>query len=1055
MPIGPFPDLDACMAHMRERYSEEIAKKVCGKMKAKLEKKDAVNANDLVNADCVHAHMNYLSDLHPNKDVKTRLYDAYDYCRAKADFEALTIRSYDFIRKISARLAETGQDFYSINDAAVMSQIGFGGSEFRIEPMKTLAEAATAGKRTSENIEKVGYFNSMLEVEFQDGRRYIYFVGPDFYDRFVAADSKGKFLWDELRGKDPGLVWPGTDPNRRTPGGVGGSKVPYARGTAGTPEAGEPKLPEGKERELYRKEIEIAFRREGLKFKKLDEGLERGKAYTELKHAFKKLPQQKRDFTLDLIKERIDNFKELNRSYKAVIARDVIVCMNDLLSDLQGAESDEFLEFPVKDYVSQIEENGKLTAEQKENLIAEIKLFDKELKKLGDTISVRETKNYVRKRQFDPSDCQEGTFRTFTVGKGKKAIGCKRKSTGKFAVQSILEPKSDTITDDSLQEFYAWIRKHTDAKNEEEVKVIAFMINNARKNKKKKREKEASKREYDEEIKKKKETAEERKSRKKKEWTKGWSEIGEEFTKLRKNRQRYKEYMKGMNIQHQRSLYGTWDMGVPIMEDDCGSILDFGVCEKRFNLLYDFYHAENEEVKNDLQAKIDKNNVDVMEDTLIEGVLTQAGPFKYGDNILYKKWNNIVENAEQTTVLPIFGSRLYGSHEEREERLIGYIDVFNPDHEKKKLRFRGHTFEPIEKLSDLRDPSKLNLSLSFYDDRAPDSNVQVIKGFRHAAISLNNLEQDRCSSIDGMGHCYASPVSEGAQKATLPHLTKKRGARDTVDHRTTMEVLPGSDGARTERATSDGQVQDFSSASDLSLITQKEKRGSEMPDDNITDEKIDEIIADFIAEDALRETGNEVQGHTNRDGFMNQCQKHGNSPAACEKAWVKFNENKATSPEKSSSVSKETGGHVKQKGDFVQLSKEEYDSLTKTIQDFQETIKPINKYLKDMKEKEETQIKQKLKIPFGEDGQKKIDSLSYDMAKQLEPIFEDLLKEHPELLGNVNANDMSEQNLSKVLETIGKTEYDLRKKKDFLESMKENAEKKRKALWAKKGGATS
>ncbi len=62
-----------------------------------------------------------------------------------------------------------------------------------------------------------------------------------------------------------------------------------------------------------------------------------------------------------------------------------------------------------------------------------------------DTISTRETEKYTRKRQIEPSECEKGTYRTFEIGKGKKAIGCK--VNGKFKVQSILEPKGDILED--------------------------------------------------------------------------------------------------------------------------------------------------------------------------------------------------------------------------------------------------------------------------------------------------------------------------------------------------------------------------------------------------------------------------------------------------------------------------------------------------------------------------------------------------------------------------------------------------------------------------------
>lgn len=231
------------------------------------------------------------------KGKKEQLGFLYDMCRQRKDFIDMGLCGYRAMRYISNQLAlypksltEDNQYFQKalsvlktdfvdikiVNDAMVSSSVQPGG--FRVEPMKSLAESATSGKKDSSNIDKVGYFNSMLEVEFNSGQRYIYFVGPDFYDRFNAAPSKGKFLWTELRGKEPGVVWPGTDPSNRTPGGMGGSIVPYARGTAGTPDEEAPTIPtpgrtmerqeqfEGKEREITSKLLKAHF--QALKFPK-------------------------------------------------------------------------------------------------------------------------------------------------------------------------------------------------------------------------------------------------------------------------------------------------------------------------------------------------------------------------------------------------------------------------------------------------------------------------------------------------------------------------------------------------------------------------------------------------------------------------------------------------------------------------------------------------------------------------------------------------------------------------------------------------------------------
>ena len=183
---------------------------------------------------------------------------AYRLCRARQDFLRMTPEQYleDF----------TGD--------ALSSNL----NPRRARPMLTLAEAVRtqggSGSTTSSTIAKVGYANSMLEVEFNTGKRYVYFVGPEYYEGLINAPSKGKYLWDELRGKEPGLVF--DDPTKITPGGMpyaggSGGKVPYTKGTSGqVPEevqAPELSLYEEKEQSIAQKELEIAFRGKGMKWK--------------------------------------------------------------------------------------------------------------------------------------------------------------------------------------------------------------------------------------------------------------------------------------------------------------------------------------------------------------------------------------------------------------------------------------------------------------------------------------------------------------------------------------------------------------------------------------------------------------------------------------------------------------------------------------------------------------------------------------------------------------------------------------------------------------------
>lgn len=204
----------------------------------------------------IYAKMEELSNLNVyRKEPKSEILNkAYQYFKAEKDFIQMTFKSYLEMRNDSILAAEG-----LIFDSASI------GSPSRIEPMKTLADASTSGKKTSSNVNKVGYFKNMLEVEFKGGERYIYFVGPDFYDNMVASGSKGSFIWDELRGKDPGLTWSyvygGAYSQEKTAGGVG-STAPehklYAKGTGGTPDY-KPKMPTDKERETALEELRKAF----------------------------------------------------------------------------------------------------------------------------------------------------------------------------------------------------------------------------------------------------------------------------------------------------------------------------------------------------------------------------------------------------------------------------------------------------------------------------------------------------------------------------------------------------------------------------------------------------------------------------------------------------------------------------------------------------------------------------------------------------------------------------------------------------------------------------
>jgi len=77
----------------------------------------------------------------------------------------------------------------------------------------------------SSNVAEIGYERGKLRIFFKNGGGYEYPVPSSWYTEMLNASSKGSYVWETLRGKTPGRVI--DNPNKTTPGGVGGSIVPY------------------------------------------------------------------------------------------------------------------------------------------------------------------------------------------------------------------------------------------------------------------------------------------------------------------------------------------------------------------------------------------------------------------------------------------------------------------------------------------------------------------------------------------------------------------------------------------------------------------------------------------------------------------------------------------------------------------------------------------------------------------------------------------------------------------------------------------------------------
>ena len=162
------------------------------------------------------------------------------------------------------------------------------------------------------------------------------------------------------------------------------------------------------------------------------------------------------------------------------------------------------------------------------------------------------------------------------------------------------------------------------------------------------------------------------------------------------------------------------------------------------------------------------------------GRITRAGPFKYPDGIRHKKYDNLKELFSRIDHLPLYGSRIYGSHDEDKPttELIGFMHNWVLNDNNKDIFSDIEYFKDIKELSDLKNPEDLDISLKF-NVADPNSKVQDITELIHGAVSLNKLETNRCASVEGYGSCTTS--------------TKTSDFRDTNDSRLGSES-PGSDG---------------------------------------------------------------------------------------------------------------------------------------------------------------------------------------------------------------------------------------------------------------------
>lgn len=388
---------------------------------------------------------------------------------------------------------------------------------------------------------------------------------------------------------------------------------------------------------------------------------------------------------------------------------------------------------------------------------------------------------------------------------------------------------------------------------------------------------------------------------------------------------------------------------------------------------------------------------DITNDSILRGVITRAGPFRYGDSIKWKKWSNIKKRALEKPMVP-----LYDSH--KEDKLLGFVDNWQFNEAKEHLIGDIHTFNPIEQISNLKEPKDIQVSMSYWEGYPKVKGVQNITGFRNVAMSVDNVELDRCSSVDGFGRCVVNKVGDFINHS------------HNIDKRPMAEMLGLSSQANI--------LETYKIITDFG--------------DNTMPNEIEQIISDFKKTyDNSVLSGNEVEGNTIKQEFVRTLIEEGFSPNAAESAWSKYI---GQGSSEGSPIDINTGGHKKTVATMSDFA-DKIESLEGKLEKYED-------FFKAEQAKKGVELLSKLTSPFTEEGGKILSDFSTEELEKLEPVFDTLFEEHPELVQSSKTADViADMNTNDILKAIGRDKKNLRETKDFLTNVQSEAEKAMASKW--------
>ena len=624
----------------------------------------------------------------------------------KSDFELPM--SVQYLIEVDTKLGSK-KDFQSIKDAYKSARIKLENRvDFTDDSLSTmrpislltrLNKSATNGATSSSHVDKIGFDGKNLLVNFENGATYSYDVDRTFYEEMANSESKGKYVWNHLRGKSPGHVY--GNPSKMTAGGVGGSIVPYD------------KIGGSKERYSQgTKGIKATPFRSKDTFKNVDTG-----SFTFNEHAFEAFQKDLDQFSenvkkgLDPLQDgkereaeftKIETDKDADRKAEAELAN----IQNEVKAELERIEIERQKVFDEQLKIFQAElariaqekETQELLDEaehirDQELLVKELARIEKEKADLKAKI---EAELRAQARDIDIRDAELDTFdEIYEMIENE--------------VERVAQEQVDQVVKDTTSK----VKRDLIKKVRKDVKAAEKKVKAAKSPKKPTDKKTPSKKKVSSEKK---------------------EEVKKELKIIIDKR--VKKEDEDDDEPEDNSYYTDQ---ITKLQKQIAKLRKTQPKSPQIKILL----RKIQSLRNEMTTS------DFIEGThTFSGRITRAGDFQYPEGIRTKEYNNLKDIFTRTTHFPSFDAHT-------EDEMIGFAYDFTFDDSHQEIFVNnGYTFQSIEDLTGLSTEeikqTDFPVSIRFLDsNQGTDDHTQIISEVLHLAVSLDRKDKDRCSSVNG------------------------------------------------------------------------------------------------------------------------------------------------------------------------------------------------------------------------------------------------------------------------------------------------------------------